>query len=72
MYQQKPFSAKNIESMKLKYGDIEDDEYEKMMNAYGRTSKKHVSVKIKTPNQSSVLSPAGTFFKRKFSVWFNC
>ena len=68
LYQEKPFSAKNIESLKLKYGQIEDDEYEKMMNAYGRTSKKHVSVKIKTPNQSSVLSPAGTFFKRKFSI----
>ena len=68
LYQEKPFSAKNIESLKLKYGQIEDDEYEKMMNAYGRTSKKHVSVKIKTPSQSSVLSPAGTFFKRKFSI----
>ena len=68
LYQEKPFSAKNIESMKLKYGQIEDDEYDKMMNAYGRSAKKHVSVKIKTPNQSSVLSPAGTFFKRKFSI----
>ena len=68
LYQEKPFSAKNIESMKLKYGQIEDDEYDKMMDAYGRSAKKHVSVKIKTPNQSSVLPPAGTFFKRKFSI----
>ena len=68
LYQEKPFSAKNIESMKLKYGQIEDDEYDKMMKAYGRSAKKHVSVKIKTPNQTSVLSPAGTFFKRKFSM----
>ena len=68
LYQEKPFSAKNIESMKLKYGQIDDDEYDKMMNAYGRSAKKHVSVKIKTPNQTSVLSPAGTFFKRKFSI----
>ena len=68
LYQEKPFSAKNIESMKLKYGNIDDDEYDKMMNAYGRSAKKHVSVKIKTPNQTSVLSPAGTFFKRKFSI----
>ena len=68
LYQEKPFSAKNIESMKLKYGQIDDDEYDKMMNAYGRSPKKHVSVKIKTPNQTSVLSPAGTFFKRKFSI----
>ena len=68
LYQEKPFSAKNIESLKLKYGQIEDDEYEKMMNAYGKGPKKHVSVKIKTPNQTSVLSPAGTFFRRKFSI----
>ena len=68
LYQEKPFSAKNIESMKLKYGQIDNDEYDKMMNAYGRSAKKHVSVKIKTPNQTSVLSPAGTFFKRKFSI----
>ena len=68
LYQQKPFSAKNIESMKLKYGDIEDDEYEKMMNAYGRRTRKGVSVRIKTPNQTSILSPAGSFFKRRFSM----
>ena len=68
LYMQKPFSAKNIESMKLKYGDIEDDEYEKMMNAYGRRTRKGVSVRIKTPNQTSILSPAGSFFKRRFSM----
>jgi hypothetical protein len=54
--------------MKLKYGDIEDDEYEKMMNAYGRRTRKGVSVRIKTPNQTSILSPAGSFFKRRFSM----
>ena len=68
LYQQKPFSAKNIESMKLKYRDIEDDEYEKMMNVYGRRTRKGVSVRIKTPNQASILSPAGSFFKRRFSI----
>ena len=68
LYQEKPFSAKNIESMKIKYNQIDDSEFDKMMNDYGRASKKHISVKIKTPNQASVLSPAGTFFKRKFSI----
>ena len=29
LYQEKIFIAKNIESMKLKYGQIEDDEYDK-------------------------------------------
>ena len=68
LYQEKPFKAKNIESMKLKYGDIDDEEYEKMMKAYGRRARKGVSVRIKTPNQSSTLSPAGSFFKRRFSI----
>ena len=68
LYQEKPFSSKNVDSMKLKYGDIEDEEYEKMMKVYGRRSRKGVSVRIKTPNQESTLSPAGSFFKRRFSV----
>ena len=68
LYHEKPFKAKNIESMKLKYGDIDDDEYEKMMKSYGNRSRKGVSVRIKTPNQSSTLSPAGSFFKRRFSI----
>ena len=54
--------------MKLKYGDIDDEEYEKMMKVYGNRSRKGVSVKIKTPNQASTLSPAGSFFKRRFSI----
>ena len=68
LYQEKPFSSKNVESMKLKYGDIDDEEYEKMMKVYGNRSRKGVSVKIKTPNQASTLSPAGSFFKRRFSI----
>ena len=68
LYQEKPFSAKNIESMKLKYGDMEDDEYDKIAKAYGNRSRKGVSVRIKTPNQESTLSPAGSFFKRRFST----
>jgi len=68
LYQEKPFSAKNIESLKLKYGQIDDDEYDKMVDSYGRHSKKNVSVRIKTPNQTSTLSPAGSFFKRRFSI----
>ena len=68
LYQEKPFSAKNIESMKLKFNQIEDFEFDKMIKSYARIKKKHISVKIKTPNQESVLSPTGTFFKRKFSI----
>ena len=68
LYQEKPFSSKNIECIKLKYGDMEDDEYENMMKIYGSRSRKGVSVRIKTPNQDSTLSPAGSFFKRRFSI----
>ena len=62
------YILKNIECIKLKYGDMEDDEYEHMMKIYGSRSRKGVSVRIKTPNQDSTLSPAGSFFKRRFSI----
>ena len=39
-----------------------------MMAIYSRRSKKNISVKIKTPNHTSTLSPAGSFFKRRFSI----
>ena len=68
LYLEKPFSEKNIESLKLKYGQMDDKEYEKMMATYTRLSKKNISVKIKTPNQTSILSPVGSFFKRSFSI----
>ena len=41
LYQEMPFSSKNIESLKIKYGQIEDDEYEKMMNSYRRNLKQN-------------------------------
>ena len=66
LYQQKPFSAKNIETLKLKYNSIDDDEYDKIAESYA--NKKTASVKIKTPNQSSLLSPARSFFRHRFTV----
>ena len=68
LYQQKPFSSKNIESLKIKYETVKDKEYEKMVKEYNRKAKKYVTVKIKTPNQISTLSPAQAFFKKKFKV----
>ena len=68
LYQQKPFSSKNIESLKIKYETVKDKEYEKMVKEYNRKAKKYVTVKIKTPNQISTLSPAQVFFKKKFKV----
>ena len=68
LYQQKPFSSKNIESLKIKYETVKDKEYEKMEKEYNRKAKKCVTVKIMAPNQSSTLSPAQAFFKKKFKV----
>ena len=54
--------------MKLKYRDIDNDEYEKMMKLNGNRARKGLSIRIKTPNQNSTLSPAGSLFKRRFSI----
>ena len=54
--------------MKLKNGNIDNDEYEKMMKLNGNRARNGVSIRIKTPNQSSTLSPAGSFFKRRYSI----
>ena len=70
LYQQKPFSAKSIESLESlesSYLQMEDNEYEKMVELYNNKYKKSTTVKIKTPNKLSTLSPAQSFFKRKFS-----
>ena len=67
LYQRKPFNAKNIESLELKYQQNEDKEYEKMVKEFNKKYKKTKPIKIKTPNELSTLSPAQSFFKKKFS-----
>ena len=68
LYQKKPFKAKNIESLKIKYEQINDKEYEKMENEYKKRSKKSI-VKIKAPNEEiSTLFPVQIFFKKKFNI----
>ena len=67
LYQQKPFNAKSIESLKSSYSQMDDKEYEKMVELYNKKYKKSSTIKIKTPNKISTLSPAQSFFKRKFS-----
>ena len=70
LYEQIPFNSKNIEAMKIKYNLINDEEYEEMSQTYRR--RKSSSIRIKTPKQSTLLSPAGIFLKkfqiRKFSL----
>ena len=71
LYEQKPFSSENIDALKKKYNLVNDDDYEKISATY-RRNKKSNTIKIKTPKQSSMLSPAGSFLKnfkiRKFSL----
>ena len=66
LYQQKPFSAKNLESLKIKFEQKNDKEYEKMLKEFKK--KKRTTIKIKAPNQKSTLSPAQIFFKKKFNI----
>ena len=66
LYEQIPFSPKNIDAMKTKYSEIKDDEFESISETY-RKNKKSSSIRIKTPKHSTLLSPAGIFLK-KFEV----
>ena len=68
LYQKKPFNHKNIESLKLKYKEKDDEEYKQKMRYYNRKRSIGGTVKIKSPNQMSLLSPTITFLKRKFSL----
>ena len=71
LYEQIPFSEKNIDALKIKYNLIKDDDYDLIAESY-RKNKKSSSIRIKTPKQSTLLSPAGIFIKkfqlRKFSL----
>ena len=64
LYQQKPFSEKNIESLKLKYG-INDKQYKKIAKSYELERKSTSSIRIKSPSVKSILSPTNTFFKQQ-------
>ena len=73
-YEQMPFSAKNIESLKLKYNMSNDDEYERLSYSFRKYRNKNNNIiKIKTPKNSTILSPASIFIEqfnkiRKFSL----
>ena len=68
LYQKKPFNNTNIECLKLKYKEKNDEEYKQKMRYYNRKRTKGGTIKIKSPNQMSLLSPTITFLKRKFSL----
>jgi len=71
LYEQMPFSSKNIEALKKKYNLVNDDDYEQISASF-KKYKKCGSIRIKAPKQSTMLSPAGSFLKnfsiRKFSL----
>ena len=71
LYEQIPFNSSNIEELKKKYNIENEDDYQKISATF-RRSKKAGSIKIKTPSEFSLLSPAGTFLKqfkiRKYSL----
>ena len=71
LYEQIPFSVKNIEAMKVKYNIIKEDDFEEASEDYKKNKNSSI-IKIKTPKHSTLLSPAGIFLKkfqiRKFSL----
>jgi hypothetical protein len=68
LYQKKPFSAKNVESLKIKFEEKNDKEYERMVKEYMKKSTKKTTVKITAPNKKSTLSPVQAFFQKKFNI----
>ena len=69
LYEKIPFTSKNIEVFKQNY-NLTENEYNNISTSF-RRNKKSYSIKIKTPNKDSLLSPAGTFlrqFGRRFSL----
>ena len=69
LYEKIPFNSKNIEVFKQNY-NLTENEYNNISTSF-RRNKKSYSIKIKTPNKDSLLSPAGTFlrqFGRRFSL----
>ena len=72
LYDQMPFSAENVEAVKNKYNQIKEEDLIIMAEDYRQRTKKSGSIRIKTPKQNTLLSPAGVFLKkcrvRKFSL----
>ena len=66
LYEQMPFSSKNIHAVKKKYNLVNDEDYEQISASF-RKNKKSGSNRIKAPKHSTMLSPAGSFLKN-FSI----
>jgi len=62
LYEQIPFSSKNIEVFKKNY-NLTENEFEKISTSF-RKSKKSGSIRIKAPKYRPFLFPAGNFLKQ--------
>ena len=58
LYEQMPFSAENVEAMKIKYNQIKEEDLQTMAEDYRQRTKKSGSIRIKTPKRDTLLSPA--------------
>ena len=67
LYEQIPFTAKNIDCIRKKYYSFDENEYEGISRSYNNYKKQN-SIKIKTPRKSSLLSPAGSFINKSLRI----
>ena len=67
LYEQIPFTSKNIDCIRKKYYSFDENEYEGISKSYQKYKKKD-SIKIKTPRKSSLLSPANSFLNKTFRI----
>jgi Ca2+-binding EF-hand superfamily protein len=67
LYEQKPFTSKNIDCIRKKYFSFDEKEYEGISISQ-RNKKKKNTIQIKTPKKSSMLSPAGTFLNKRLRI----
>ena len=63
LYEQIPFSSKNVDALKRKYDSVNDIDYERISATF-RRNKKSGSIRIKTPNKTTMLSPATSFLNQ--------
>ena len=72
LYEQMPFSPQNVEAVKTKYNQIKEEDLKTIASDYRSRYKNSDSILIKTPKNTTLLSPAGKFLKkfkvRKFSL----
>ena len=65
LYGRMPFSEENVNAVKSKYNQIiSDEDLKTIASEYKRRSKKSGTIKIKTPKQNTLLSPAAMFLKK--------